>query len=178
MFIRSERLFLRPGWPEDWDELYGRLAGEGTAPDMINVPWPHSAEHARSLAGAPQAPRHPHFLITLPGAEGSRLIGCIGLGQVGDATELAYWIARAAWNHGYATEAGRAVLGLARTLGHRRIVAHQIPDSPASGRVLRKLGFCPIGESAGSAGAVVHAVDLGEPCDCDDDQPPAAVRAA
>lgn len=178
MFIRSERLFLRPGWPEDWGELYGRLAGEGIAPDLMAVPWPHTAEHVRSLAGAQQGPRHPHFLITLPGADGSRLIGCIGLGQVGDTTELGYWIAREASNQGYATEAGRAVLGLARTLGHRRIVAHQMPDSPASGRVLRKLGFCPIRAPGRAAGAVLHAVDLGDPCDCDDDQPSAAMRAA
>ena len=24
MFIRSERLFLRPAWPEDWQELLER----------------------------------------------------------------------------------------------------------------------------------------------------------
>ncbi|MDG2004006.1 MAG: GNAT family N-acetyltransferase, partial [Novosphingobium sp.] len=26
MFIRSERLFLRPAWPEDWEELYPLIA--------------------------------------------------------------------------------------------------------------------------------------------------------
>ncbi len=25
MFMRSERLFLRPGWPEDWEELLSRV---------------------------------------------------------------------------------------------------------------------------------------------------------
>ncbi len=35
----------------------------------------------------------------------------------------------------------RAVLGIARTLGHRRIVASHFIDNPASGRFLQKLGF-------------------------------------
>ena len=30
MFIRSERLFLRPGWPEEWAELLA-LIDEGLA---------------------------------------------------------------------------------------------------------------------------------------------------
>ena len=29
MFIRSERLFLRPGWPEDWAEVLTAINDEG-----------------------------------------------------------------------------------------------------------------------------------------------------
>ena len=33
MFIRSERLFLRPGWPEDWTELFALIDDEAVVRD-------------------------------------------------------------------------------------------------------------------------------------------------
>ena len=69
------------------------------------------------------------------------MIGSVGLGRHGDDIELGYWIARSHWGQGYATEAARAVLGLAEALGHRRIFAGHFADNPASGRVLAKAGF-------------------------------------
>ena len=31
MFHRSERLLLRPLWPEDWESVFGGIADEGLA---------------------------------------------------------------------------------------------------------------------------------------------------
>ena len=42
-----------------------------------------------------------------------------------------------------ATEAGRALIMLARMLGHKTILAGHAVDNPASGKVLQKLGFRP-----------------------------------
>ncbi len=182
MFIRSERLFLRPGWPEDWNELYSEIGSAGNSGDTIvrnlaSAPWPYTIEAARGFAEMPQAPRHPHFLVTLPRADakagGSRLIGSIKLAPCDAGTELGYWIVPDLWNRGYATEAVRAVLSLACALGHRRILANHFVDNPASGRVLRKAGFCPTGEIAprfslargGEALAMIHAITLDEPSD-------------
>jgi RimJ/RimL family protein N-acetyltransferase len=39
------------------------------------------------------------------------------------------------------------VLEIARLLGHRRVSAGHFVDNPASGRVLRKLGFVPTGQT-------------------------------
>ena len=63
-----------------------------------------------------------------------------------DGIEMGYWIARPFWGRGFATEAGRALLMLSRMLGHRTIRAGHAVDNPASGKVLRKLGFRPTGE--------------------------------
>ena len=82
MFIRSERLFLRPGWPEDWSELHGQVADEAIVRNLAKAPWPYTAEAAREFASLPQQPRYPHFMITLPTGEGSRLIGAIGLQMI------------------------------------------------------------------------------------------------
>lgn len=147
MFIRSERLFLRPGWPEDWAELHTLIDDEAVVRNLARAPWPYTPDHARAFAGLPQAPRHPHFLVTLPGESGAKLVGCVGLREGEDGeTALGYWIARRHWGCGYATEAARAVLPLARMLGHRRIIAWHFADNPASGHVLRKAGFRATGE--------------------------------
>ncbi len=171
MFIRSERLFLRPGWPEDWEQLYEGIADERVVRNLAKAPWPYEPDHARDFAARPQDRRKPHFLVTLPGAAGTKLIGGIGLArdEAGEV-ELGYWFARPHWGQGYATEATRAVLGLAQALGHRRVVAGHFVDNPASGRVLIKAGFRPAGivrqRFSAARGVEVpslaYAVELGE----------------
>ncbi|MCX7284763.1 MAG: GNAT family N-acetyltransferase [Novosphingobium sp.] len=175
MFIRSERLFLRPGWPEDWAELHALIDDEAVVRNLARAPWPYGPDDARSFAALPQAGRHPHFFITLPGMHGARLVGCVGLAQCDGETELGYWIGRRDWGQGYATEAARAVLGFARAVGHRRVIATPFADNAASARVLAKLGFRPTGEvrtarspaRAEPVAAPVHALDLAVPFDCD-----------
>ena len=173
MFIRSERLFLRPGWPEDWSELATRMGDESVTRHLARAPWPAG----REVLGAEQNPRCPHLLITLPTGDGSALIGCVGLMPAESGIELGYWIASERWGQGYATEASRAVLSLARTLGHRRIVASHFADNPASGNVLRKVGFRTTGETRPrfcpargiELPALAYALDFDDACDCDDD---------
>ncbi|MFY7836189.1 MAG: GNAT family N-acetyltransferase [Novosphingobium sp.] len=175
MFIRSERLFLRPGWPEDWAELHALIDDEAVVRNLARAPWPYGPDDARNFAALPQADRHPHFFVTLPGAHGSRLVGCVGLVEAGGDAELGYWIAQRHWGQGYATEAVRALLSFARTLGHRRVIATPFADNAASARVLAKAGFRPTGEvrqlrsparNAPTA-ALVHAVNLVAPVDAD-----------
>lgn len=141
MFIRSERLFLRPAWPEDWSEILQRIASERVVRNLARAPWPYRAEHAREFAALAQDARLPHFMVTLPGPRGAELIGGVGLHAGETGAELGYWIAPEHWGRGFATEAARALLGLARTLGHREVHAHHFLDNPASGRVLDKAGF-------------------------------------
>lgn len=175
MFIRSERLFLRPAWPEDWAELHALIDDEAVVRNLARLPWPYGPEDAKSFAALPQAGRYPHFFVTLPGAHGSRLVGCVGLMQSGDETELGYWIGQRHWGQGYATEAARALLAVARALGHRRVIATPFADNAASARVLAKAGFCLTGDirqirspaRAEPVAALVHAIDLAAPADCD-----------
>ena len=146
MFYRSERLFLRPAWPEDWNAIHAAIDDEGIVRNLARAPWPYTEGDARWFAGQPQGGRLPHFLITRPDAEGSTLIGSIGLSEIEGETNIGYWIARSHWGQGYATEAGRAMLALARGLGHKRLVGRHFLDNPVSGLVLRRLGFRPTGE--------------------------------
>jgi RimJ/RimL family protein N-acetyltransferase len=147
MFIRSERLFLRPAWAEDWAEVLAAIDDAAVVRNLARAPWPYRAQDAQRFVNRPQDPHHPNFLVTLPGADGAQVIGCAGMtpGETGTA-EIGYWITRSHWGRGYATEAARAVLSIARAIGHDRIEAGHFLDNPASGRVLRKLGFTATGE--------------------------------
>jgi RimJ/RimL family protein N-acetyltransferase len=60
--------------------------------------------------------------------------------------ELGYWLARPYWGLGFATEAGRAMVDIARhSLRLKKLCSGHFLDNPASGRVLAKLGFRPGG---------------------------------
>ena len=146
MFHRSQRLLLRPVWPEDWKLVLDGIADEGVVRNLSSAPWPYREEDARAFTKLPVEPQYPRFLITR--AKDAALVGCIGIDRsdaFDDGTELGYWIAREHWGQGYATEAGRAVLSIARALGYSRVQAMHFLDNPASGRVLEKLGFVATG---------------------------------
>ncbi|MFN3468337.1 MAG: GNAT family N-acetyltransferase [Novosphingobium sp.] len=159
MFIRSERLFLRPAWPED------RADFEALGSDLR---WPEAN---------PAEPRLPRLLVTLPGSTGSRIIGIAGLCAGGAAAEeetpeLACSIAPVWRGRGFGAEAARALLPLARTLGYRRIIAFPRSGDRPSLRMLEKAGFRAIArpEATGLTpliGAQAHVIDLMPPVDCD-----------
>ena len=143
MFVRTERLLLRPGWIEDAPALYRAIADERIVRNLASAPWPYAPEHAEAFLATERRPAEPAMLVFRRTGTAPELIGSIGFGRRPDGQiEFGYWIARAHWGRGYATEAGRAVLAMARdTLRLRRVHAGHFLDNPASGRVLEKLGF-------------------------------------
>ncbi len=145
MFHLTRRLFLRPAWPEDWEAIYQGIADEQVVRNLARAPWPYSPDDARYFAELPHDPSSPRFMITLAGK--AELIGCIGLDRHGDEIEMGYWIARKYWGQGYATEAGRGAAEIARMMGYSRVRASHYLDNPASGKVLRKIGFLPTGST-------------------------------
>lgn len=144
MFLRTERLFLRPAWLEDAPELARAIAHEPVVRMLARAPWPYREEHARDWIAAPRDPWLPDLLITVP-EEGGRIVGSCGLHARDGEIEVGYWIEPGHWGRGFATEALRGVVSLARLAGHRRLVSRHATDNPASGRVLRKAGFRPTG---------------------------------
>lgn len=164
MFAITERLLLRPGWAEDAPALSRAIGEEAIVRNLSRVPWPYALGDATRFLDRPHDPQAPRFLITR--REDGAVIGGIGLMRDGrlcqDARDcaLGYWLARDQWGQGYATEAGRAVVALAdESLRLPRIKACHALDNPASGRVLRKLGFWPDGTGR------LHSLARGEEMD-------------
>ena len=152
MFIRTPRLFLRPAWAEDAPAVARAIGEYDIVKNLGRAPWPYTLADAETfVAGGVRQPGEASFLIFARVAKAMpALVGSIGFGRFlgpEHEIELGYWIARDAWGHGVASEAGRAVLRLA-FLGLRlpRLAAGRFVDNPASGAVLRKLGFVETGE--------------------------------
>jgi len=146
MFARTPRLLLRPGFPEDAPALATAIADEAIARNLVVVPWPYSLRDAEAFLASPRDPVMPSFLIYERTDGPPQLVGSCGLGRrPSGAVEMGYWISRPYWGRGIATEACRALIEIARTLGLAQLEGSHFVDNPASGRVLEKLGFEPVG---------------------------------
>src|SRR3712207_1681309 len=148
MFVRTERLLLRPGWSQDAPALFKAIADERIVRNLATAPWPYRPGDAEAFLATERKASEPSLLIFRRTQESPELIGAVGFGRKpGGGIEFGYWIARHHWGRGYATEAGRAVLAAARdSLRLKRLDAGHFLDNPASGRVLEKLGFRPLGK--------------------------------
>lgn len=142
MFARTPRLLLRPGFPEDAPALASAIGDEAIVRHLSVVPWPYTLRDAEAYLASPRDPVLPSFLIFERTDGAPRLAGSCGLGRrASGAVELGYWIARPFWGRGIATEAGSALIDIARALGLAQLEASHFIDNPASARVLDKLGF-------------------------------------
>ena len=146
MFARTPRLLLRPGFPEDAPALAAAIADESVVRNLAAVPWPYSVRDAEAYLACPRDPILPSLLIFERGSGAPQLVGSCGLGRrPSGSVEMGYWIAKPFWGRGYATEACRALVDIARALGLQQLEGSHFLDNPASARVLEKLGFEPLG---------------------------------
>jgi RimJ/RimL family protein N-acetyltransferase len=146
MFARTARLLLRPGFPEDAPALAAAINDEMVVRNLSAVPWPYRVRDAEAFLASPRDPVLPSLLVFDLTAGVPELAGVAGLARLASGSvELGYWISRSVWGRGIATEAGTALIDIARAIGLRRLEASHFTDNPASGRVLDKLGFQPTG---------------------------------
>jgi RimJ/RimL family protein N-acetyltransferase len=149
MFAVTERLLLRPGWIEDGSALAETIADYAIVSKLETAPWPYRLQDAETFLGRDHDPCYPNFLLFARTWGAPRLVGGMGIRRNGDGDpELGYWIGRSYWGLGFATEAGHAVVRMAReSLKLPKLVAGHFVDNPASARVLWKLGFRPTGQT-------------------------------
>lgn len=150
--ISTRRLELRPFEASDARRV-AYLAGDYAVAKMCGrVPHPYSFQAAQGWIAGQAADRARGvefpFAVVL---ETDGLIGSCGVSRLGGAAqpvwELGYWFGLPYWGAGYASEAAEAVMWWAReTLDAEIFTAGHFLDNPASGKVLRKLGFVPTGK--------------------------------
>lgn len=149
MFARTERLLLRPGWQEDAPALARAIGEEAVVRNLATAPWPYGEDEAQAFLRQPIDPTQPRFLIFARTGAAPRLVGGCGIAPSPEGDlEIGYWIARPYWGLGFATEAGRQLIRIARAMQLPRLSSGHFLDNPASGAVLRKLGFKPTGKIA------------------------------
>jgi RimJ/RimL family protein N-acetyltransferase len=175
MFVRTDRLLLRPGWIEDAAEVQRAIASDpAIARNTARIPWPYTLADAEAFLATPKHPSAPACLVFARTSGAPRLVGGVGIHPDGTGHELGYWIARPYWGLGFATEAADALLrGARQSLKLKRIHSGHFADNPASGRVLRKLGFRPTGRmvkrhsiARGHDVDTLLFADAAEPRDC------------
>lgn len=148
--ITTERLILRQHTAADAAAMTRGIGNLAVARMLSSPPWPYELAHAEQwIAGRPaaRADGSAHCYAIATEAEG--VIGTISLSRMDrypdiapDAWELGYWLAEPVWGRGYATEAGRALLGAADCdLGVNAVVAAYFTENVQSCHVLEKLGF-------------------------------------
>lgn len=149
MFVRTDRLLLRPGWMEDAAAVQRAISSDpAVARNTARIPWPYTLDDAQSFLRSQQAGDGETSLLVFSRTSGApRLVGGVGLHADEEGHEIGYWVARPYWGLGFATEAADGLLKAARgSLKIGRIHSGHFTDNPASGRVLRKLGFRPTGQ--------------------------------
>ncbi len=145
--IRTARLLLRPFARADAGAVTELASAFEIADTTISIPHPYSLQVAIDwIAGHRRArQRGLGFRFAITQAESAQLVGCVelrDLTQEHAQAEMGFWIGKAFWGHGYASEAGSAIVRFGfESLGLNRIYAFHMARNPASGRVLQKLGM-------------------------------------
>ncbi len=163
--LETDRLILRGLTFNDAPRIQ-ELAGEyEIAEGSATIPHPYTDGAAEKwIASCLEAMTEGKILslaVTLK--TNGDLIGVIGL-EFRDQhkrAELGYWIGKPYWGRGYATEASRAVIDYAFSIGLNRVFAEYFSTNPASGRVMQKLGMTYEGRLR------QHMMKWGEPKDMD-----------
>jgi [ribosomal protein S5]-alanine N-acetyltransferase len=148
--LESPRLTLRPLSEADADSIAALANDWDVTKYMIVLPYPYEPKHAiewiKRHADGLEAGREIHWGITRRGNDGSpgELLGVIGvhLESPHHRASFGYWLGKRHWGHGFATEAAQAVVRYVfDVLRLNRLWAEHMPDNPASGRILKKIGM-------------------------------------
>ncbi|MGI9509440.1 MAG: GNAT family N-acetyltransferase [Geminicoccaceae bacterium] len=145
--LRTERLILRHWRSDDLDAL----AAMNADPEVMRY-FPACLERAESAAMMMRVTDHferygfGFWVLEVPDVHA--FAGCAGLlvpafhAHFTPCVEVGWRLPRAAWGHGYATEAGRAALDLAfDRLGLDEVVSMAVDGNHRSTRVMERLGM-------------------------------------
>jgi ribosomal-protein-alanine N-acetyltransferase len=142
--IETARLTLVRPTTDDAEAVFERYASDRDVTRFLGWPRHQSIAdtHAFLEVSASEWERWPAGPYLIRSRNDGRLLGGTGLGfEAPDQAVTGYVLARDAWGQGYATEALRAVLNIARGVGIIRLYALCHPEHRASWRVLEKCGF-------------------------------------
>lgn len=152
IYVRTERLWLRPPRESDAARLYELFNNWEVMRWLAAPPRPYGPDDARAFIDARKTP-HPDYItasITLDGA----LIGIIAA-EVKPASAvqrergyaIGYWLGQPYWGCGYMSEAARAFLGpVFATIPDDTIYSGAFRNA-ASLRIQEKLGFTRDGDA-------------------------------
>lgn len=145
--LETERLLLRPISLNDLEAMYNNWASDPLVTKHLSWDTHRSIEDTRRVITSwllmYEKPFFFQWAIEIKATK--ELIGTISLFDIKhdlNQGEIGYCLGRAFWNHGYATEALKAVIKYAfMENGFNSLVATHLIENPASGRVMEKCGM-------------------------------------
>ncbi|WP_336987239.1 GNAT family N-acetyltransferase [Altererythrobacter aquiaggeris] len=146
--LATDHLRLRPPTERDADAIIGAVGDWEVARCLSRVPHPYHRSDALFFLEH-VVPNEWTWAITKIGSD--TMIGAVGLTPDDgvETAELGYWLSKTHWGQGLATEAARAIASFGfEQLRLPFIKSGYFASNPASGRVLRKLGFVETGHSS------------------------------
>ena len=171
--LLTARLRLRPVSAQDMERLPDLLDDWDVVRLTAAIPHPYTVEDAKRFVTEQEIRRieGKGVALAMERTTDNVVIGVVGFGfDRGPDPELGYWIGKAFWNQGYATEALRRLIRhMFDTLGYHRVWASFHPDNIASKRSLEKVGLsyagvetCAMPARGQSVAAPVFALKKGE----------------
>ncbi|QBF31964.1 GNAT family N-acetyltransferase [Thalassococcus sp. S3] len=148
--IETSRLTLRRIARVDAPEIAVLLNNLDVARWLTRVPFPYGPDDALEFTGRVEDDGTDHFAVL----QENRFIGCIS-----SEDHLGYWFGEPFWGHGFATEAGRAVVDRHFANGGEDLVSGYLEGNAASCKVLTKLGFRDTHVEPTFTRSLGHAVD-------------------
>jgi [ribosomal protein S5]-alanine N-acetyltransferase len=144
--LHTARLRLRPFGDADASDLFALHSNACVLRYWDAPPWSERARAGHFITACRQMAREgTGARLAVDRARDGTFIGWCSLSRWNPgyrSASLGYCFADAAWGHGYATEAARALLRWAfDTLDLNRVQAETDTRNAASARVLEKLGF-------------------------------------
>lgn len=145
--LLTPRLHLRRPVESDAAATIAIVGDFEVARRLGRVPHPYHQSHFDEFL-AHIVPHEQTWAIVL--RETNELVGMTSLipHREHSSAELGYYLGRPYWGRGLATEAGQAIVrfGFER-MACAMLTSRYHADNPASGKVLTKLGFEPVGSS-------------------------------
>ena len=150
--FETERLMIRRFKIEDAHDVYESCNDYEVAKTTLGIPFPYTLEMAESwitkLSQREEEGTSYEFAICFK-ENPNKIIGCISLTDVNPKAkraEMGYWVNRAYWGQGIATEAAKCMINFGfDKIGLHSIIARYFDINPASGRVMQKSGMTYVG---------------------------------
>jgi RimJ/RimL family protein N-acetyltransferase len=142
--LETARLVLRRPQLQDVDAIFSRYASDPEVTRFLSWPRHRSPDETRTFLKFSETEweRWPAGPYLIESRAGGHLLGSTGFSfETEYRAATGYVLAKDAWGQGYATEALRGIVGIARSIGIRRLSAFCNPDHAPSRRVLAKCGF-------------------------------------
>ena len=150
--LKTERLILRPLRPADAEALHRLVNDWEVTRTLAEIPYPYPRALADEWIGSTvqQLAGGTGWHLAITGKEGRKetLVGVVGLrlDSARRTGRLGYWVGRAYWKHGVATEAAKKMTRWAFANLPLDLIAAEVTDgNDASCKVLRRAGFREVG---------------------------------